>query len=166
MDDDCFVVKDGWADLYIEASKKSGIEHFVFVGPPYSDEGRIVDLDGVKVMESPRGGGVMLFFTRNALGKIGGYNPDYKKYGYEHAAISYRCYRAGLTKGLNHYASLPKSSEYIYSMDFHKPAQDPERLLKLEQFRSSVHGEDLSEYLAYNNQVYHHEISGPLFYRI
>jgi len=45
--------------------------------------------------------------------KVGGVNPKFKGYGYEHCEYTLRCHRAGLTTGWQEFAHLVDAEEYI-----------------------------------------------------
>lgn len=60
--------------------------------------------------------GCMLFLTKEVIEKVGGFNPQYGFYGYEHAGYSRRIHQAGLTP-LGMYTCPEGVEDYIYSMD-------------------------------------------------
>lgn len=66
--------------------------------------------------------GCMLFFTREVVDKVGGFNKEFGYYGFEHADYSNRIHAAGLTP-MGKYLCPAGASEYIYSLDIdhHKP---------------------------------------------
>ena len=98
FDDDTFPIKEGWADLFINASKASGQQHFMYLKETptikkinsFSREGCTTDIYN-------NSAGCMMFFTKEVIEKVGAYNPAYKIYGYEHAGYSNRIHKAGLT---------------------------------------------------------------------
>ena len=164
FDDDCFPQADGWANIYIEAHLATDIHHFIFIGPPYSDEAQTVNVNDFPVWVSPNAGGVLMFLTKTAIQKVGGYNQGYKNYGYEHSGYSNRVFRAQLTNGVGPYISLPHADSFFWSMDFHKDTErmDCDGLMKREDFRSSVHGEDLSADLSHNGLIYQQDLTGKI----
>ena len=131
FDDDCFPIKEGWADLFINASKLSTHQHMMYlketgtikkigsvdVTPTYDEFGVKVDGNIRIVIDSFNNcAGCMMFLTRDVLLKVGGYG-KYLNYGFEHAGYSDRIHQAGLTP-LGRYSCPAGVEEYIYSMDY------------------------------------------------
>ena len=157
FDEDTFSQKEGWIELFVEAHKCSGYEHLMYLR----------DVDIVKRIEPSNSCvvtynnclGCLLFFTRNAIEVVGGYDERYGIYGYEHADISNRCRMAGLTRnGKKAYNAPIDVENYIYSLDidynWYKKLP-PIKLSSIEQtFISSIHGEDVQRYVYESNKVY------------
>lgn len=127
FDDDCLVLKEGWAEFFIEASKASGQQHFNYLHetptikfikqacyqkhPPKLPP---VMFD-ICIREYNNCAGCMMFLTKEVIEKVGGYG-EYGIYGMEHAGYSQRINMAGLTP-LGAYTCPAGAGEYIYSMD-------------------------------------------------
>lgn len=117
-DDDCFPVKKGWTDFFIDAHKASGQHHFCYLHETpgvkkLAKHGSIIQYDNCN--------GCMMFFTREVVEKVGGFNPNFF-YGFEHANFTNRVYQAKLNT-IGAYLCPEGAEDYIYSLDIdnHKP---------------------------------------------
>ncbi len=68
------------------------------------------------ITEYNNSSGCMMFFTREAIQRVGAYNEAYGIYGFEHADYSNRIHRAGFAE-LGAYTCPAGAGEYIYSLD-------------------------------------------------
>jgi hypothetical protein len=120
FDDDCFPIKEGWAELFINASKASGQQHFMYLKetPTIKKTGNWTNFvqNATYINKYDNCAGCMMFFTKEVIEKVGAYNPKYGKYGFEHAGYSERIHKAGLTP-LGAYTCPAGAGEYIYSLD-------------------------------------------------
>lgn len=107
-DDDCFPLKNGWHIPYVCADEN----HLSFT----FDRKIIGHRDGLTEYELPSG--CMLYINRKCLDVIGGFDTEYKGYGYEHVDYSVRAFNAGLTSAK--FLDIENSHELIHSMDQHK----------------------------------------------
>jgi len=114
FDDDCFPVKEGWADLYIDKSIENKCHHMLWNAHagPYVPIG---ETNGIREFNAPLG--VMLFVTGKALATVGGMNEDFGIYGNEHIKYTHRMHSAGMTNGFGCICSPAKCDEYIYAYD-------------------------------------------------
>ena len=132
FDDDCFPIKDGWAEFFIHRHELSKQHHFLYLKEtstikeikrheyrwnPGCDEPVFCD-----IIEYNNCGGCFMFLTKEVIEKVGGYNKNYGYYGFEHAGYSQRIHAAGLTP-MGAYLCPYGAGEYIYAMDydFHLP---------------------------------------------
>lgn len=115
FDDDCFPIKDGWAEFFIEASEKNCVNHFVLANDIQFGKGTQLchDLTG-----HDGGAGCMMFLTRKVIDTVGYMNTEYGKYGWEHLAYSYRIFKAGLAPAFG--TVVNGWEEYIYAYDLQK----------------------------------------------
>lgn len=154
-DDDCYPIKKGWEQIYIDAALNNDIHHLMHQIPvngwlnPRRIENRIVEFDNSS--------GVMLYFSKHAINTIGGYRKAFNIYGYEHSSTSMRCHVGGLTGKFGAYNSVENSRDYIYSLDLEMncngiPPSDYE--FSTAQFRSSVEGENVQLYIQQNSPIY------------
>ena len=132
FDDDCFPIKDGWAEFFIGAHKASGQHHFLYLKETSTirliqahqnrDLGADYKFSIRTIMEYNNCGGCFMFLTKEVIEKVGGYCKDYGYYGFEHAGYSQRIHAAGLTP-MGAYLCPAGAGEYIYAMDydFHLP---------------------------------------------
>src|SRR3990167_5933319 len=92
FDDDCFPIKNGWAEFFIESSKITKQQHYLYL------------------KETP------------TIEKIGAYNPAYGYYGFEHAGYSNRIHAAGLTpRGKYTCPAGAGDYIYAMDFDYHLP---------------------------------------------
>ena len=114
FDDDAFPKKAGWEDYYISTAHAAGVHHLMHLARFNEEE---VFYRDARIFTYVNCMGVMLYFTRHALDVLGGYDPRFRTYGFEHAQISQRAYLAGLSGRHGPYISPVDTSDYIYSMD-------------------------------------------------
>jgi hypothetical protein len=87
FDDDVFIIKDNWYEKYIS----SGLNHAC-----WNVDRKFISLTQNYVeYETPNG--CMLYCTRNVLDVVGGWDTQFKGYGYDHVNWSDRIFNAGLT---------------------------------------------------------------------
>lgn len=121
FDDDCFPIKNGWAEFFIEASKASGQQHFQYLKKTpmikcIHVENTIDDVKITSIKCYNNSAGCMMFFTKECIEKVGAYDERFGIYGFEHCQYSDRAHKAGLTP-LGAYTCPAGAGEYIYSMD-------------------------------------------------
>lgn len=86
FDDDTYPIVKGWELPYIE----SGYNHL-----NYTFKYHKAEINGIMVCDNPNG--CMMYFRRQVLDKVGGFDTTFGKYGYWHGSMSCRIYNAGLT---------------------------------------------------------------------
>lgn len=155
FDEDCYPSKYGWEMLYIKAHEYTGIHHMIF---------NVDGLGGISRGQKVRNiaqewtncTGVMMFFTRHVVEGIGGFDPVFNIYGYEHANFSLRAHAAGFHNGYGEYIVPLKAEEYLESIDFfNHPGKPPHEVLQNKEeydFKSSIHGEPTAEYIEENRE--------------
>lgn len=114
FDDDCWPVVDDWHLPYIN----SGIKHLSFTFTSLSDgrpNGRRLMWSRNGISNYTKPCGCMLYFTKEVVDKIGGFDPDYIQWGVEHLDFSVRAYNARLTP--HKYLDVENSTELLHSMD-------------------------------------------------
>jgi glycosyltransferase involved in cell wall biosynthesis len=129
FDDDAWPCADNWAQRWVDINQHNGVGHsmwniFVEKGTDTPEQVRttislITELsEGKNTMRVwAQCLGVMLYFSRECLNAIGGYDHSARTvYGFEHAQVSQRANRAGFCKGHN-YLSPAIALELIYSFD-------------------------------------------------
>lgn len=154
FDDDCFPKKEEWEALYIDTATKCNMHHlmhlqpFSIIQPIQSDE---------HVTEYSNCLGTMLYFTRHAIDVLGGYDPRFDCYGFEHAQISNRAQLAGLTGTHSAYSTPARTEDFIYTLDIdwnsrgmNPPLIDMHGIF----FNSSLIGDEgkVDSFVATNNQ--------------
>lgn len=144
FDDDAWPKDPNWHQRWIDINQHNGVGHSmwnVFVRPaPSAPEQVRANIDIVQEYISAEFAegeyamrswthclGVMLYFNRDCLNAIGGYDHSARTvYGFEHAQMSQRANWAGFCKGHN-YLSPAIAPELVYSFDIswgwmHEPA--------------------------------------------
>jgi len=84
--------------------------------------------------------GVMLYFHNDCLQKVGGFDPIFGRWGFEHADLSDRIYEAGLTR--YRYMDIKDSNKLFYCLDEHQ------------QVTSTTWAEERQKWIARNKQIY------------
>jgi GT2 family glycosyltransferase len=144
FDDDCFPIKDGWVDYFIKVHKETGQHHLLYAKqtPSIKWKSNIGEID---IWDNC--GGCFMFLTKEVIEKVGGFNSEYGRYGYEHAGYSTRIFKSGL----NTYApfiSAHQTRDYIYSLDY-----DNHKKFKIKHKPSVSFGEVMGG-LPKNREVY------------
>lgn len=161
FDDDCFPIKEGWAEFFIEASKASGQQHFMYLkqtptikninkyprGLQREDGSTFV----CQIEEYNNCSGCMMFLTKEVIEKVGGYNPAYGIYGFEHAGYSNRIHTAGLTP-LGAYTCPAGAGEYIYSMDLDNHLPFNKQVKHEPSMANEI--KNIPSYIELNKQIY------------
>jgi glycosyltransferase involved in cell wall biosynthesis len=115
VEDDVLFKKPGWADLFIKASRVSGIQHLTFSPPgPYGKCLATTEFDDIIIQHPQNDGGTLAYYTPKVLEVCGGYCPEFLGAGWGHCEYSERIYRAGLVgeyknnhvDGMQHFVKL------------------------------------------------------------
>src|SRR5690606_30050466 len=106
FDDDCYPIKHGWADAYIN----SGCAHLSYTFLSITRRWHHFKFHRTS-------NGCMLYFKRICLDVVGGMDTNYGIGKFEHADLSRRIYNAGLTP--HPYMDIKGSDKYFHSMDYH-----------------------------------------------
>lgn len=115
FDDDIYPRVKGWHLPYIE----SGINHMQYSFNTFSNgrrNGRVLERKDDKFNYWVESCGCMLFYTKKCLEVVGGMDPGFGVWGYEHISHSVRIHYAGLTP--HPFMDVKNSSELFYSMDW------------------------------------------------
>ena len=113
LDDDCYPVKKGWEQLFIDKAIETKNNHFCLIYPTDTNK-YLKTVDGVEYFSHP--GGTVLFMTNYAVRVVGGMDCNYKQWGCEHTGYSMRIHNAGLTK--HPFMSIEGAMEYFHCLDF------------------------------------------------
>ena len=114
FDDDSYPLVDEWWKPYIDSPEPHLMA--IFDRPKGVSKTQVEVLyedDQHVAYHATRG--YMIYVTRKVLDTVGGYDPGFGKWGWEHQSWSDRIHSAGLTTW--RYADVKGSSELIYSMD-------------------------------------------------
>lgn len=116
FDEDTFPIQKGWHIPYIE----SGLNHACF-----TFDRKIIDVKS-NYIEFEKPNGCMLFFTRKAIQTVGGWDTDFKGFGYEHVNFSDRIFNNGLTPA--RYIDVHNSSMYFKLANVRSTFSQEERI--------------------------------------
>lgn len=147
FDDDCYPIKKGWEKAIIDKSKKTNSHHFCFNKEPFYEISGFKYINGVELECYGACGGVMLFYTRKVLEKVGAFYEGYDTYGYEHIGHSVRIFRSGLSADL--FCCPTDMKDYLYSHDY-----DEKDFFKN---HSTLSIETKREYTLKNQSIYNKE---------
>lgn len=133
-DDDAYPISDNWHDPYVESPEPhlayqfldlAGAQKLKDMAVLYRDEQHIA-YTGQR--------GVMLYYHRSAIERVGGFDPVYGRGMYEHPDLALRIHNAGLSTWA--FADVIGSETLIHSLDEHMtversvPRTDREALVK------------------------------------
>lgn len=121
FDDDSYPLVRGWERPYIESPEPHLMRIFedLAKGPKIRDIEKIFEDSRHIAWTGARGN--MLYVHRSVLDVVGGMDPDFGRWGYEHGDWSNRIHVAGLTSW--RYADVVGAEKLIYSMDEHCAVQ-------------------------------------------
>lgn len=153
FDDDTFPRAKNWDFQFIFASEKSKIQHFSYIR----------EVDHIKMADRTSYAeryldcmGCLCFFTKEAWKQLKGFDESYGLFGFEHADISQRAWKAGLCGKEQGYYSPRFAWKYIYNLD-----TDFKTLGELTalgppsfEFASSTAQEPVKDYIAAAGQIF------------
>ena len=129
FDDDTWPAKKGWEDTWTLINRANSMGHSIYSVNCNEDKNNnhairahvekiaTIGFGELEMFAFNNCFGVMLYFNRDCLNAIGGYDMSAENvYGFEHAQMSIRAAKAGFTQG-HKYVSPSASSELIYSVD-------------------------------------------------
>lgn len=116
FDDDCYPKRSGWTEMLIEKHKATNVHHFLLIDYKNHDLKNYLFINGETLTTHNKAGGVMMFLTKEAIEKVGGFYTEYDTYGYEHLGYSCRVYEAKLTP--DYFVSFEEMNEYFFSHDY------------------------------------------------
>jgi glycosyltransferase involved in cell wall biosynthesis len=94
FDDDCHPLVYGWWRQFIEA----GEHHLGYLHKNMNPDAHVEIYNDRKIFAMNRGTGCMLYYSREAIETVGGFRPDYGRWGFEHDDLSHRIMNAGLIR--------------------------------------------------------------------
>ncbi|MFO4005957.1 glycosyltransferase family 2 protein, partial [Enterobacter hormaechei] len=120
-DDDAFPIADNWHLPYIESPEP----HLAYQFLDLAGTNKLNDLselyrDDQHVAYTGQRG-VMLYYHRSAIEKVGGFDPVYGRGMYEHSDLALRIHNAGLTTWA--YGDVVGSEKLIHSLDEHEAVE-------------------------------------------
>lgn len=133
-DDDAWPIADNWHLPYIESPEPHLAYQFMDLAGRNKLNDMAVQYRDDKHIAYTGQRGVMLYYHRSAIEKVGGFDPVYGRGMYEHPDLALRIYNAGLSTWA--FADVVGSEKLIHSMDEHEegtrsiPRPDREALVK------------------------------------
>lgn len=170
FDDDCFPIKDGWAEYVINCHKESGVHHFNLLDRNLHQPVVEKAYDNFIIEEHRLVGGVFMFLTKEVVEKVGAFNKDYDVYGFEHASYTYRVFRSGLHNGLGINLTINNLQDYIFSLDYSSFAHNRNHKLFKDlslnfnsNFASSMTQEAAQASIRNNQLIMAQDVNGPIY---
>jgi glycosyltransferase involved in cell wall biosynthesis len=114
FDDDCYPKVKDWHLPYVN----SQYNHLMYIfgnfsnGKPNGNR-RLTEIEDAVIYENPCG--CMIYYNRICLDKVGGMDPEYGIWGFEHPDHSVRIYNAGLTP--HKFMDVKGSNDLFFSHD-------------------------------------------------
>lgn len=158
FDDDCFPIKKGWEQYFIDMSNITREKHFLYLKETPSikrigAQGMYQDGVMYNLVKYDNCGGCFMFLTNQVIREVGGFCKDYGIYGFEHAGYTQRIFKAGLIT--YPYLCPEFASRYIYSLDYDNHMMFNRKL----NHYTSIDVLKIPEYLNKNSAVYQKDIS-------
>lgn len=156
FDDDAYPIAVDWWKPYVESPEP----HLMRIFPDLAGPTKLHDLkevyrgDGHIAYTRPRG--IMLYAHRSVLDVVGGMDPGFGKWGYEHGDWSNRIHAAGLTTW--RFADVENGAELIYSLDEHEAV---DRTMPNHRERREAVTKNLPRYREQANQPIYYEFREP-----
>lgn len=143
FDDDCYPICEDWYKPYIESEEVH--LNYIFQEFKLQNASKLKDIlliyEDSKIRAYSHTRGCMCYYKRVCLDKVGGMNPIFGRWGYEHPDLTHRIYNAWLTSF--RYMDIPDSDKLIYSRDEHTGNAN-----------STVEGEERRFYVDRNRKTY------------
>lgn len=117
-DDDAWPIAGGWEQPYIDSPEPHLAYQFLDLAGPRKLKDLAVLYQDDKHISYTGQRGVMLYYHRSAIEKVGGFDPVYGRGMYEHSDLALRIHNAGLTTWA--FADVAGSERLIYSLDEHE----------------------------------------------
>lgn len=106
LEDDARIRRSGWLEFITQGMASSSNAHSLVVRRP-----TVYDVLEGPMVYCAQSNGFCMVFMRHVLDKVGGFDLAYGRYGYEHHDLSYRIWRAGLTRGVHPHVA--GSEQYV-----------------------------------------------------
>ncbi|ELE9741182.1 glycosyltransferase family 2 protein [Enterobacter kobei] len=141
-DDDAWPIADNWHLPYIESPELHLAYQFLdLAGRNKLNDMTVLYRDDKHIAYTGQRG-VMLYYHRSAIEKVGGFDPVYGRGMYEHSDLALRIHNAGLTTWA--YADIVGSEKLIHSLDEHEAVErsvpKPDRVALVER-NVKIHNE-------------------------
>ncbi|KFC95722.1 glycosyltransferase family 2 protein [Leminorella grimontii] len=150
-DDDAWPITDGWHLPYIESPEPHLAYQFLdLAGPRKLNDLAVLYRDDKHVAYTGQRG-VMLYYHRSAIERVGGFDWIYGRGMYEHPDLALRIHNAGLTTWA--FADVTGSEKLIHSLDEHddvvRSVSRPDREVQVKRNVGIYNARRDSDYTAY-----------------
>lgn len=134
-DDDAYPLTKGWEKPYIDSPEPHLCYQFLdLAGPKKINDVTVVYQDQNHIAYSGQRG-VMLYYHKSVIDKVGGFDRIYQRGMYEHVDLALRINNAGLTTWA--FADVVGSNKLVYSLDenekIERSVPQPERIAQVER---------------------------------
>ncbi|MEB7601392.1 glycosyltransferase family 2 protein [Raoultella terrigena] len=120
-DDDAWPVADNWHIPYIESAESHLAYQFLdLAGRNKLNDLAVLYCDDKHIAYTGQRG-VMLYYHRSAIERVGGFDPVYGRGMYEHSDLALRIHNAGMTTWA--FADVAGSEKLIHSLDEHEAVE-------------------------------------------
>ena len=149
FDDDAYPLVDGWWQPYVDSPEP----HLMRIFPDLTGPKKLNDIAEVYrdtqhvAYTGPRG--VMIYAHRSVLDTVGGMDPAFGRWGWEHGDWSNRIHAAGMTTW--RFGDVVNSAELVYSLDEHVEVRRSVELAERRQLEKP------------NSQRYHAQKNTPAY---
>jgi GT2 family glycosyltransferase len=151
FDDDCFPNDASWVAPYIDIMNQNNVHHLTYT--PWMPSQR-VERDGMYISEW--GMGCCMFFSRQLITKIGGFDEKYHMFGFEHLAYGRRAFISGMNQDYGAYLTPIDAVGKIFTLDYEYKSlkQQPSMgTIDFEHTRTA-HAETPGEEVGRNRQLF------------
>lgn len=170
FDDDCYPIKNDWAEHVIKCHQESGVHHFNLLEPQCHNLIKETQYSDFIIQEYHMVGGVFMYLSKEVVNKVGAFNKDYDVYGFEHASYTYRVFKSGLHNGLGINLTIKDLQEYIFSLDYSSFANNINHKMFLElpvEFKansaSSIGKQEAANSISNNHRILAQDCNGPIY---
>lgn len=168
FDDDCYPLREGWAEYIIDCHKKSGVHHFNLLDKAFHEHMSTREYEGFCIEEYRTVGGVFMFLTKDVIEKVGAFNKNYGTYGFEHATYTYRVYKSGLHNNHGINLTIGGLQDYIFSLDYARFASNTNHNIYINSnyesiFIRSINQAETDKSIADNYPIMAEDVNGPIF---
>jgi len=124
FDDDVWLKRKGFFHWVYRVHKASDIHHFCYMNTnlKHHKELQALQFGNHRVQITNGLSGCFLYLTREALDRAGGYDLDFKGYGYNHIEFTGRI-NAHFNRQPNHYTTIKDMDKFLHSQDFDGPVK-------------------------------------------
>lgn len=113
FDDDCFPNELLWVNSYLDTMNRNNVHHLTYT--PWLPSKR-TERDGMYISEW--GMGCCMFFSKQMIEKIGGFDEKYYMFGFEHLSYGRRALLSGMNQDYGAYLTPIEAVGKIFTLDY------------------------------------------------